>query len=625
MKQRTVASRKPTVSVLMPTFKQAAFISRAINSILGQTISNWELLIIDDASPDNTKEKLKPFLKDPRISYKRMDSNIGLGTALNYGLEHARGDFIAYLPSDDIYFSDHLESLVKLLKKFGKNILAYSGLKYEVRIPGTGVTDLTSKGMIEGFPLQLVQVMHRAVTERWMERQELVTDDLGKMFWEKLKSHGAFSASEKITSQWVDHPEQRHKIIQDPAGGINPYRSYYQVPEPLRFHSTTGSLIDEVEYYRWVRERTDTPMKKNGLKIALVGSLAFNPERILALEERGHKLYGLWTDNLTWFNTVGPVPFGHIEDIPREDWQKNLKKIKPDIIFAMLNYSDVPFAYEVLKKNPGIPFVWHFKEGPFDCLANGTWEKLLDLYRLSDGQIYCNREVEDWFRLAVPDLPTKNIFILYGDLAKKEWFHTAERSTLLSDSDGEIHTVLPGQPVGFDIPLIKELAEYKIHLHFYGDFYHKRFKTWVEGAKNVAPKYFHLHPSVSQEHWVEELSQYDAGWLHLTRSENKGDLQHARWEDLNIPARVTTLAAGGLPFIQYDNSGSIVATQALADEFDIGVHYRSLPDLAKQLTDKKKMKRIRENIWRERERFSFDYYADDLIAFFRRVIRSSNG
>ena len=65
---------------------------------------------------------------------------------------------------------------------------------------------------------------------------------------------------------------------------------------------------------RWI-ERGE--LVTDDLKILLVGELAYNAERVLALEERGHKLYGLWTPEPYWWNTVGPLPFGHVEDIPR--------------------------------------------------------------------------------------------------------------------------------------------------------------------------------------------------------------------------------------------------------------------------------------------------------------------
>ena len=127
---------------------------------------------------------------------------------------------------------------------------------------------------------------------------------------------GDFAATGAVTCEWVDHPHQRHKIIREPIGGINPYRQRYGVAEPLRFHTSVGNRIDEVAQYRRFRERPATPRAADGLKILLVGELAYNADRVLALEERGHRLYGLWMRDPYWYNTVGPLPFGHVTDLP---------------------------------------------------------------------------------------------------------------------------------------------------------------------------------------------------------------------------------------------------------------------------------------------------------------------
>src|SRR5205085_4980356 len=120
------------------------------------------------------------------------------------------------------------------------------------------------------------------------------------------RSSGEFIGTGHLTCEWVDYPQQGHKTLLEPIGGINTYRDRYHVKHPLRFHTTTGNFIDEVAHYRRFRERPDTPLAPDGLKILLVGELAYSPERVLALEERGHKLYGLWTPKPYWFNTVGP-------------------------------------------------------------------------------------------------------------------------------------------------------------------------------------------------------------------------------------------------------------------------------------------------------------------------------
>lgn len=88
-------------SVIMPTYNQAAFIRRAIASLLKQTCNRWELIIINDGSTDNTEEFVKSYLSDVRITYIHNKINRGLGFALNQGLNVARYNYVAYLPSDD--------------------------------------------------------------------------------------------------------------------------------------------------------------------------------------------------------------------------------------------------------------------------------------------------------------------------------------------------------------------------------------------------------------------------------------------------------------------------------------------------------------------------------------------
>ena len=598
------------ITVVMPVYNQASFISRAIESLKAQTHQNWELLLINDGSSDHLADIINPHLSDPRIRYFENIINKGLGVCLNQSLERASHDLIAYLPADDVYYKDHLETLAATLLMVPQAVLVSSGVRHHY--------NRSSSGTIEGYPLQLVQVMHKKTEDRWIERGELVTDDLERMFWSKLRDKGDFINTNEISCEWVDHPHQRHKIIREPIGGINPYKEYYKVGQPLRFHTTVGNFIDEIEYFRKFRNNKIKPASKDSLKILLVGELAYNSERIVALEEQGHRLYGLWMKEPYWYNTIGPLPFGNVEDVPHDNWEKSIQEIKPDIIYGLLNWQAVPLAHEVLIKNPGIPFVWHFKEGPFICLEKGTWNQLVDLYRLSDGQIYTSAEMRDWFLQFVPgDL--ERTLVLDGDLPKKEWFKN-QVSPLLSDSDNEIHTVVPGRPIGLHPHTVAELAQYKIHLHFYGDFTHGQWKQWIDKTHTMAPGYLHIHPNCTQENWVSEFSQYDAGWLHFFSSENHGELMRANWDDLNYPARMATLAMAGLPMLQRDNTGHIVATQTIVKQHQLGIFFDSIEELSEQLSNKEKMKQIRKNVWDKRFAFSFDSHVNTLASFFRKII-----
>jgi hypothetical protein len=210
--------------------------------------------------------------------------------------------------------------------------------------------------------------------------------------------------------------------------------------------------------------------------------------------------------------------------------------------------------------------------------------------------------------------------VLDGDLPKRDWLD-APTSPKLSAQGGEIHTVVPGRPIGHHPQDVAELAELGIHLHFYGDFTHGQWLQWIEKTKRMAPNHIHLHRQVDQEGWVREFSKYDAGWLHVFESANYGELRRANWDDLNYPARIATLVAAGLPLLQYDNTGHIVATQSLARERQIGLFFRDKVELRDQLIDEQRMAHLRQNVWQQREQFTFDYYIPELVSFFRQVIQ----
>lgn len=99
--------KKPTYSVILTTYNRDKLLSRAIRSVLEQTYTDFELIIIDDASTDCTQECVRSF-NDPRIKYIRLKTNGGVSTARNTGIENTSGEYISFLDDDDSYLPDFL-------------------------------------------------------------------------------------------------------------------------------------------------------------------------------------------------------------------------------------------------------------------------------------------------------------------------------------------------------------------------------------------------------------------------------------------------------------------------------------------------------------------------------------
>jgi glycosyltransferase involved in cell wall biosynthesis len=105
----------PKVSVIMPTYKHQDFVLESLNSVFAQSFEDYEVIVVNDGSPDDTAELLRPFAESDRIRYFEQP-NGGQGSARNRGLGEARGEFVAFLDDDDCWPADKLEWQVPLLE-----------------------------------------------------------------------------------------------------------------------------------------------------------------------------------------------------------------------------------------------------------------------------------------------------------------------------------------------------------------------------------------------------------------------------------------------------------------------------------------------------------------------------
>ncbi len=117
-------SEPPLISIVMPAYNAARYISESLQSIQEQTYSNYEILVVDDGSSDNTVEVLDPWMDTIRYIYQE---NQGPSAARNEGIRQAQGDYIAFLDSDDLYYSTHLAGQIEHLIRYPQLAFVVSG------------------------------------------------------------------------------------------------------------------------------------------------------------------------------------------------------------------------------------------------------------------------------------------------------------------------------------------------------------------------------------------------------------------------------------------------------------------------------------------------------------------
>ncbi len=105
------------VSIIMPSYNTGQYIKESIESVLAQSYKQWELIIVDDCSEDNTDEVVKEYLWDNRIRYIKNDANCGAAVSRNRALKEAKGKWIAFLDSDDLWESEKLQRQIAFMRE----------------------------------------------------------------------------------------------------------------------------------------------------------------------------------------------------------------------------------------------------------------------------------------------------------------------------------------------------------------------------------------------------------------------------------------------------------------------------------------------------------------------------
>jgi glycosyltransferase involved in cell wall biosynthesis len=165
-------SSAPRVSVVLPTHNRVQLLGRALESVLAQTLTNIEVLVIDNASTDGTTEYLSS-LADPRLRVIRVNGKLGASAARNVALRQARGEFVSFQDDDDVWLPQKLATQLSVLERADETVgLCLCGY---IRLTSNGPFDVYSPGHFDAIRFdkpQLLTGMSAIATPAWLVRRK---------------------------------------------------------------------------------------------------------------------------------------------------------------------------------------------------------------------------------------------------------------------------------------------------------------------------------------------------------------------------------------------------------------------------------------------------------------------
>ena len=207
-------------SIIIPTYNRAGTLPRAIDSVLAQSYENFELIIVDDGSTDNT-EAVVLEIKDARIRYFKKE-NEERNIARNFGINHAQGEYVCFLDSDDYLLSHHFQTAISAVQKFNQPEAFHLGYR-SVDKEGNTLwetnnlpTDVSSLLIKENVLSCNAIFLRRAVALKYqfIPSQEVVISE-DWYVWLRLAARFPIHIDNTVTSVIVEH-EQRSLRLIDP-------------------------------------------------------------------------------------------------------------------------------------------------------------------------------------------------------------------------------------------------------------------------------------------------------------------------------------------------------------------------------------------------------------------------
>lgn len=237
---------KATVSIITPLYNGEEFIEETINSVLNQSYTNWEMIITDDNSIDNSFKIVEKYLKsDPRIKYVKLDKNQGAAVCRNTSIEMAKGKYIAFLDSDDIWKKDKLERQIQFMEK---NNYYFTFTKYQqILEDGTKTEKQISVPKVINYKKALLYNPVGCLTAVYNQEK------LGKIYMPLIRKRQDYGL-------WL-------KILKITQGyGLNENLAYYR----LRKSSMSSNKAEMIKWH-WILYRNIEKMSiLNSMKYVII-------------------------------------------------------------------------------------------------------------------------------------------------------------------------------------------------------------------------------------------------------------------------------------------------------------------------------------------------------------------
>ncbi|MCC5620263.1 glycosyltransferase family A protein [Nostoc sp. CHAB 5715] len=215
------------VSVIIPTCNRKDYLERAINSVLNQTYTDYELIVVDDASTDGTATFIAE--KYPGVCCVSLANNSGAGRARNEGIRLARGSFIAFLDSDDEWLPKYLETQIKYIESSPNNVIVFCGCIHQMQ-----------DGKIEKFSCQ-PWLPYPNLTYHLLSENFILTASIVVVSKEALDKTGYFNESLRIG-------EDKELFLRLFCLGNAVHVPYYLVTKYSHSSNLTG------DYKLWAKE-----------------------------------------------------------------------------------------------------------------------------------------------------------------------------------------------------------------------------------------------------------------------------------------------------------------------------------------------------------------------------------